>query len=827
MFLVGMAFFSAGCLNLSDPEGSHEQHVDAVGQIRPGQTLGQSFVSPRPRLTGITLWLSVASQPADQDAQLIVELFSAPGEVQPLVLVPFDLKSISTAPQLTVKLPVQSQQANQAYYLSLRTTGGVIQVFGRNADTYPAGQAYLNDSPIEADLAFRLDYDYDLNAGVSDFLLFLRSSWLALPLWMLLFGPGLAFINLVGLAARFERESRYGLALGLSLAFFPVLMAWTTFFGIAWRPPGLLGLCLSVVGLLAWFWVWNSRRRPVPNPEAPLPQEGLTSQDNQLSNSTDASLLFLCILIIALAVRLIMVRDLSAPPWVDSVHHALITRLIEDHGGYPPTYQPYLDLTTANYHSGYHSLMVAFHWLSGLELYEAMLLFGQVLNALSIIAVYLFTISLTGKRRAGIAAGLVAGLFTPMPAYYTSWGRYTQLAGLLILPAALALTRMAWVPAPGSLLNVLRERWKLFLVAALAWGGLALTHYRVAAFMACWFFVEMIVSILINPRTASNLRAVGFKLFALGIIAVLALISTAPWWPATLSTLLLPKVTAWSGTGIPWFNDFSWGYLTSAMGRYALGGAALGLLLSLICRQWNLGLGVPLWVVSLFFLANLGALHLHGSGFVNNTSVEISLFMPIATLAGYFLDQLTNLTDRILPAKLHSPYKIALALATLGIGIYAGRQLIPILNPVTFLFRRGDAAAMQWIRQNIPAEETILVNPFSWGYGLYAGNDGGYWIAPLTGRKTIPPPVLYGLDDSQNNIRQTNQFIHQVIEKGSDPAALASLMQPQGIRFVYLGARGGVISPAALHGSPLFKLLYKEEGVYLFQVGSVLTSTHP
>ena len=32
-------------------------------------------------------------------------------------------------------------------------------------------------------------------------------------------------------------------------------------------------------------------------------------------------------------------------------------------------------------------------------------------------------------------------------------------------------------------------------------------------------------------------------------------------------------------------------------------------------------------------------------------------------------------------------------------------------------------------------DATVLINPFTWGYGLYAGNDGGFWISPLAGRK--------------------------------------------------------------------------------------------
>jgi hypothetical protein len=113
----------------------------------------------------------------------------------------------------------------------------------------------------------------------------------------------------------------------------------------------------------------------------------------------------------------VMARDLSAPAWVDSIHHAAITRLILEKGGYPSTYAPYIDIDATEYHAGFHSVLASFQWLSGLDSPEAMLLLGQVLNALIVFAVYLLAVALTHHRSAGLGAAAIAGLFTPMPAY--------------------------------------------------------------------------------------------------------------------------------------------------------------------------------------------------------------------------------------------------------------------------------------------------------------------------------------------------------------------------------------------------------------------------
>jgi hypothetical protein len=123
---------------------------------------------------------------------------------------------------------------------------------------------------------------------------------------------------------------------------------------------------------------------------------------------------------------------------------------------------------------------------------------------------------------------------------------------------------------------------------------------------------------------------------------------------------------------------------------------------------------------------------------------------------------------------------------------------------------------MTWISENIPTEETILINPEGWGYGLYIGHDGGYWIAPLTGRRTIPPPVLYGLGPPEY-INQINETIEEVIASSGDPQRLWELLGEQDIQYIYIGGRGGVLSASQLNESPLFEALFTRQGVWVFE----------
>jgi uncharacterized membrane protein len=147
----------------------------------------------------------------------------------------------------------------------------------------------------------------------------------------------------------------------------------------------------------------------------------------------------------------------------------------------------------------------------------------------------------------------------------------------------------------------------------------------------------------------------------------------------------------------------------------------------------------------------------------------------------------------------------------------SSKKIINILNPTTILTRQGDLEAIAWIQQNIPKEETILISPFLWGYGLYAGNDGGYWISPLAGLKTIPPPVLYGLSDD-DDVYRINEISQNIIDYANDPSELWSLMKKNNLNYIYIGTRNQFLSPKIIYQSAYFETLYNRNGAWLFEI---------
>jgi hypothetical protein len=509
-------------------------------------------------------------------------------------------------------------------------------------------------------------------------------------------------------------------------------------------------------------------------------------------------LILISIFLLTLFTRFAMVRDLSAPAWVDPIHHALITRQMMESGGLPETYEPYLPPEANYYHFGFHTSLSTFLWFTGLDLPDGMLIFGQVLNSLIVFTVYLLTKTLTKNHIAALSASLIAGTFTLMPAYYTSWGRYTHLAGILVLPVCVKLI---------DEISLRRGRNKsskiLFIIAGITTAGSFLIHYRVTAFLG--FLVIAYILFQIKPQ--NWLLTVQMLL----IIALIASFFLLPWLPGTMTNLILPKGIAWRG-GAASFSQIPWNFLKPALGTTALVLAGFGLVMGAILRT-RLILTIMLWTGLMYLSANS---NMFGFPFyINPVSMEITLFIPIAILGGFAVAGTIALLDRIIPDQWHLLSRLFFLLTGILAGFLGAQSLIPTLNPITFLAREADFPAIEWLDQNIPEGETILINPAGWGYGLYMGHDGGYWISPLSGRITLPPPVLYGLGDPQS-IMHINANIEQTLHIGEDAKDIAAFMQSENIQFLYIGARGGIISPQRLVNSMLFSSIYHLDGAWVF-----------
>lgn len=142
--------------------------------------------------------------------------------------------------------------------------------------------------------------------------------------------------------------------------------------------------------------------------------------------------------------------------------------------GISNSYEPYAPLSSFTYHFGFHSLVALFYWLSGFEVARSVLITGQLLNGLIPLFVFFFAVWLTKSKIVGLFSALITGLLSVFPAYYVNWGRFTQGAGLVLLPIVLALT-IECLEREGRDI-------KSLIVTGVILSGLCLTHYRILIF---------------------------------------------------------------------------------------------------------------------------------------------------------------------------------------------------------------------------------------------------------------------------------------------------------------------------------------------------------
>lgn len=840
LILAAFLLFTSACVTLKDPESSQEYRTDVVAKLPAGSQAGQSFISRRPGLNGIQLWMRpVPDQEIPPEAYLRVELFHGSTEIQPVFITQLNHKRLEAEFPVLVAMPPLKDGPDQEYSIVLTPAGFDLELYGRNENAYPHGFLSVEGEEQEADLSFRLSYLYDFQGMLTDLAIVLKNLWLIIPLLGVFWLPGRVLLQFI-----LERKQRVGemegedlpgldwgervaFSLGLSLSLISVTIVWTTAFGMKWTPALAW---IAVFGLLLLL-IWLHRRWLLQL--ATQVKDRLSKSNQRKTSGANANLgkpdwtvpTLISIFLLTASVRLAMVRDLAAPAWVDSVHHALIIRQILELGMLPQNYLPAMESQYATYHSGFHAANAFFLWLSSMPLPAGFLLFSQVLNALCIFPVYLFTTTFTRSRLAGVLAALIAGSFTPMPAYYASWGRFTQLAGLLILPVCLAffvrLTERLGSSNQISPTRIFRRPASTELaLLGISLAGLALTHYRVLAFLACLLVAYMAVTWVAAARRRQLGMTAAMHLSVLCSSIFLAVIFSLPWWPAVIRSLVYPRaaqVISSLGKRTRLFDDFSWGYLNPALGRQAMAMAGAGWILALLRRRL-FPITLLIWVFLMFLFANPGAFGVPGLRILNNTSVEIILFMPFALLGGYLLSEVIEFADSRLSKSLIWIFRPIVLAAGILAAFIGARTLMPLLNQGTFLIRQADLEALQWAKDNLPTGETVAINSFLWGYNKLAGSDGGYWIAPLAGLQSLPPPVLHSLSNPLEVQRQTDSLARKAFDDSGNPAALRDFMIANQLRFIFIGAKGGALSPRALIESQLFTPLYQKDGNWVLGI---------
>lgn len=693
---------------------------------------------------------------------------------------------------LLLSFAPQGQSRGQQYRLAL--AGSAQNSFGAWAYDLDvlAGGAIETADGLQGDLRFVTRYRLSARNAVAAL-----GALLAADGWTLLLGLLLAPLpgSLLLLAAGrrlppLDPGSWCSLALAAGLALWPLLWLWMSLAGLRWSRGALIAVV--ALGWLLALALWWKRRRG-------RGEAGATHGRAEWANLALLALL----LAAALGARLLAVRDLAFPPWVDSSRHALITAVMVESGQAPDGYSPFLPVDDFTYHFGFHSLAAMVQMLGNGPLPRTLLVLGQLLNALAALSVYGAARLLTRQRSAALLAAFLVALPFFFPAYYVTWGRLTQLTGALLLAPLLALT---WLLARGA--RGWRRAW--WLVGLLA-AGLFLIHVRV--FLVYLPFVA-IAWAAGAARRGGALRATR----ALGGAGLLGLAAAGPrLWQLAAGAQAGRGYLSASGES---YAAFPAGYVTAGWERWflALGGVAFVMLaLGALRGKRRALLGVALggWAALVGLLLSGRVPGAPVLWLINLNSAYILIFAPLALLLGHgFAFVWPRLQRR---AVVGLPAGLLLGVGLGAAALFGLQQQITILNETTILARTADVAGLRWVDEQTPPEARIAVNSWRWLGETWAAGDGGAWIVPLTGREATTPPVDYIGD--RELFRQVIAFNEgaTAIEDWAAPEAAQWLAQ-EGVSHLYVGARGGFLDPAALARNPRLSLLYGHDGVFVFEV---------
>jgi len=646
----------------------------------------------------------------------------------------------------------------------------------------------------------------------------------ALAVW----APGAAIRTLSRTRSGGDLTAAICLDCAAGLAFWPL-----TYLFVSCTPWALHATSITaIVGLsalmVAGTWILRSPRMPA---------------------ASDLKTLALMVLIFATTslTRLRAARWTALPPWIDSVHHTMLVRLLVEHGRVPESYDPFITGAPAFYHWGYHAVIAAvaglLHTTDPFELAQIVLASGQWLNAAACFFVYAAARQWTRSRPAALLAAATTGLVSYYPAYYLSWGRYTHLAGALLLLGWMTVAlRTARKPTAGRI-----------ALLAIVSAGLVLVHVRMAFFAAVFALVIITVGALrrsalrrVHGQGTGDAGGMVVDLLRsaapLMSAAALAMLLISPWLlhlhrGSVMASALSPSVAAIgqraalppssaqspipsATTGSNWdtpnearselfwvpHNAMLLSFATAGMSGLAnFGGLSIGeriasvawwliviLLASRLApRRRNrtqalliLMVMVSSWCLLIAILLNAAAIGLPRMRLATNDAAIITTFIPLSLAVGALASWALRAALR---PRWRRPALAALILASCAFGL---ATLSDVMNPGTVIASPSDVEALHWIAASLPPTAVLLGGVQPWYGGTFSGTDGAYWSSVLTGRYSLPPPSLYGWSQPPSVTGPLNAFLgHWKAQYPDVTSVLAAEARAAGVTHVYFGEK--------------------------------------
>jgi hypothetical protein len=794
--LILMLIILAGCTPIVGKDQGN--FSSAKIPLTAGQTIGQTFVPKNNGLNGIKVHLQTDSGTL---GYLQLYLRSEPDSELDLASTHISILTQQEPGIYHFEFQPQSDTQQEYYYLFWEFVGvGTVQFGGAGEGTYLDGALHRNHQPVDQQLAFSLTYEPKLAiwGWTKETIHWLGILSVGIFLFVL---PGFALLTLRWKPANESNLfTRICIGTGISLAIYPILFLWTDLLGIhmgalyAWLPP-IAGLVILLLKSQDWrrpylmkdrISVWIKSGKAIPD----------------LSLFVVVSTIFL--------IRFISIRSIELPMWGDSLQHSMIAQLLVNNRGLFNSWEPFAEAQSFTYHFGFHSFVAVFHWITGTAMPQATLWVGQLLNVFAILSLYPLAQRLGKVHWVGVITLLIAGLFSPMPMTYVNWGRYTQLAGQVVLPIAVYL---AW-----EILDNSDKNWNKLLLGWLLWAGLALTHYRVLIMGVCFIPIVFIFSI---KRT--HFKALTQNLLLLSLISMLLFL---PWFFRILSGQMFDVLQVQTANPanpdsgvIRQFDTI--GEISRYLPHYLWILSMLAVLWAILKRA-RPTLFVTLWWLLILLAANPHWAGVPGTGALRNFTVFIAAYIPTSLVISFVLSRPLQKTSLLISTL------ILIAMFTLSI-FGAIQRSKDVSETQHALITHPDIRAMEWIREQIPSNSNFFVNSFyAYGVDAIVGSDGGWWIPNLTKNSINIPPLISMIEEipSTDYMQEFNSLTLNLQKFGLVSDEFLTELEDKGFRYIYVGQRQGrvnyggehILDPHVMLDSPFFRLLYHEDRVWIFEL---------
>ena len=830
LVFIFLLFILSGCAAYTKSE--QPAHPDTV-RISQENSLGQSFVASYDGLQGISLFLKPGPE---SGGELTLSLYQGSDSDQLIDSAAIQTSEIDSAGFHSFSFTPITDSTGLDYFFELTYDGtGNLQVGSAPGNSYLSGAQYIDGAAQNSQSAFRLHYaPTPMLLG-----LFLEGiTWIGyLCLAILIFGlPGWASLSwLFPPWKKLNWISKISLSIGLGIAFYPVLFLWMDTLGI--HSSLLNALVLPILGLvfiLLKFFREKKEREEIQDrqidTETPANENAIDLSNGKFWQQFIPDLTFILILLLLIFTRFWPIRTLDAPMWGDAYQHTMMAQLLADNGGLFTSWEPYAQLQSFTYHFGYHSLVANFQWLTGLSAIRSTLWVGQILNIFAIVALYPLAVMFSKNKWAGVLAVLIAGMLSTMPMAYVNWGRYTQLAGQVILPAIILI---AWNNLDSEETNY---KWNSVVWFGLA--GLALTHYRVTIFIPLFY----IAYFLFHLKNRKPLRFIKRTLIHAGGMLILII----PWlirlFEGTLPRILGGQLNSSSvNPSQAALNLNAMGNISGYLPQIIWIGLLVAVVWGIITRNRK-SMIFSLWWILILLAANPDWLRLPGTGVLTNFAVFIAAYIPAGILIGSSgADVLSRVAETIsgqsssenearnkTVQRIKLTSSILLLISIYLVGAWFVKPRIRDVRPSEHvLLTRPDHRAAEWIEDNLPADAKLLVNSFfAYGDTAVVGSDGGWWIPLTTARLTTQPPLTYVSEagPSDDFVDNTNDLIALIQSRGLNDPLVIDELGSRGITHIYIGQQRGsvngspLIDISALRADPNYKLIYQEDRVLIFEI---------